>query len=129
MITATDGIISLMAKEIRLIAEDGSFTKIGGGITNGTDGDIKNQAANFPFSGPATMATELPTFGSSAPDQKFVLKYAPQIEEAPIAPNRKFEIDMSDGSTLKGISDAMGKTSLLEREAMHIVDIRILTDE
>jgi type VI secretion system secreted protein VgrG len=36
---------------------------------------------------------------------------------------------MSDGSTLKGISDAAGKTELLERDAMHIAKIRILTDE
>jgi type VI secretion system secreted protein VgrG len=127
-ITATDGIICLMAKEIRLVAEDGSFTKIGGGITNGTNGDIKNQAANFPFSGPATMQTELPTFGGGPADQKFVLKYTPHIDGAPIAPNRKFEIDMNDGSVLKGVSDAMGKTSLLERDAMHIANIRILTD-
>lgn len=72
-ISATGGVISLMAKEIRLVAEDGSFVKIGGGITNGTNGDIKNQAAKFPFSGPATMHTELPVFASGAPDQKFVL--------------------------------------------------------
>ncbi len=127
--TATDGIASVMAKEILLIAEDGSFIKIGGGITLGTNGDIKHQAVNFPFSGPATMHAELPAFGGGAQDQKFILKYAPHIEDAPIAPNRGFEIDMNDGSTIKGVSDAMGKTSLLARDAMHIAHIRILTDK
>ncbi len=43
--------------------------------------------------------------------------------------SRRFEIEISDGSTLKGVSDAAGKTGLLEREAMHIARIRILTDE
>lgn len=128
-LTATDGVVSVMAKEIVLIAEDGSFVRIGGGITLGTNGDIKSQAANFPFSGPASMHTEMPTFDGGTPDQQFVLKYAPHIEDAPIAPNRNFEIDMSDGSTIKGVSDAMGKTGLLARDAMHIADIRILTDE
>ena len=128
-VTATDGVVSVMAKEILLIAEDGSFIKIGGGITLGTNGDIKNQAANFPFSGPATMHTALPTFGGGAPDQKFVLKYGQHAEGAIIAPHRGYEIDMSDGSTIKGVSDALGKTSLLARDAMHIAHIRIVTDK
>lgn len=128
-ISATDGVISLMAKEIRLVAEDGSFIKIGGGITNGTNGEIKNQATKFPFSGPATMHTELPAFATGSPDQKFILKYGQHTEGAVIAPNREFEIDMNDGSMVKGTSDALGKTSLLARDAMHIANIRILTDK
>ena len=128
-VTATDGKIVMMAKEIQLIAEDGSFIKIGGGITLGTNGDIKHQAANFPFSGPATMQAEMPTFGGGSPDQKFVLKYGAHTDDAVIAPNRQFEIDMTDGSTLQGISDAAGNTSLLQSDAMHIAHIRILTDK
>ncbi len=128
-VTATDGKVVLMAKEIHLIAEDGSFIKVGGGIVLGTKGDIKQQAANFPLDGPATMAAELPTFESGSPDQKFVLKYGAHDEDAVPAANRRFEIEMSDGSTLKGISDAAGKTELLERDAMHIAKIRILTNE
>jgi type VI secretion system secreted protein VgrG len=128
-ITATEGIASVMAKEIHLIAEDGSFVKIGGGVTLGTNGDIKHQAANFPFSGPATMHAELPTFSGATPDQKFILKYGQHAEGGIIAPNRGYEIDMSDGSTVKGIADAFGNTSLLARDAMHIAKIRILTDK
>lgn len=128
-VTATDGKVVLMAKEIHLVAEDGSFIKLGGGITLGTKGDIKHQGANFPFDGPASMAVELPTFETGSPDQKFVLKYGAQGDEAVAAANRRFEIDMSDGSTLKGVSDAAGKTEVLQRDAMHIAAIRILTDE
>lgn len=128
-VTATDGKIFLMAKEIHIIAEDGSFIKIGGGISLGTKGDIKHQGANFPFDGPATMAAELPTFDSGRPDQKFMLKYGAHGDDAVPAANRRFEIAMTDGSTLKGTSDASGYTELLERDAMHIAHIRILTDE
>ena len=124
--TATDGKIVGMAKEIMLVAEDGSFIKIGGGITLGTSGTIAHKGASFPFSGPATSSTELPTFGSGAPDQKFVLKYGAHSDSASLAPNRAFEITMNDGSIVKGISDAEGKTSLLQRDAMHIAAIRIL---
>ena len=128
-LTATDGIISLMAKEIRLIAEDGSFIKIGAGITLGTNSEIRNKAAGFPFSGPATMPVELPNFSSGDPDQKFILKYGAHTEGAAIAPNRAFEIDMSDGSTLKGVSDALGKTDILQRDAMHIAKVRIVANK
>ena len=125
-LTATNGTIKLMAKEIHVIAEDGSFIKIGGGITLGTKEDIAHKAANFPFGAPATMAAEFPTFGGGAPDQKFMLQYNPFGESAVIAPNVHYEIDMSDGSSLKGVSDAKGMTDLLQRDAMHIAAIRIL---
>ena len=125
-LTATNGVIKLMAKEIHVIAEDGSFIKIGGGITLGTKEDIAHKAANFPFSSPATMAAEFPTFGGGAPDQKFMLQYNPFGESAVIAPNVHYEIDLSDGSSLKGVSDAQGMTDLLQRDAMHIAAIRIL---
>lgn len=128
-ITATDGKVVVMAKEIQFVAEDGSFVKVGGGITLGTQGDIKHHGANFPFDGPATLATELPVFDSGTPDQKFVLKYGAHGADPVAAANRHYEIEMSDGSTLKGISDAAGKTGLLERDAMQIARIRILSDE
>jgi type VI secretion system secreted protein VgrG len=128
-LSATDGVITIAAKEIRLVAEDGSFTRIGGGITHGTKGDIKNQAANFLHDGPSTMAASLPAFTTAKPDQQFVLKYGAHTDSAIIAPNRRFEIDMTDGSKLNGTSDADGKTHLLERDAMHIASIRILADE
>lgn len=128
-VTATDGKVVLMAKEIHLIAEDGSFIKVGGGISLGTKGDIKHQGANFPFDGPATMAAELPAFEGGTPDQKFVLKYGAHGGDAVPAANRRFEIEMSDGSTLRGTSDAAGNTDILQRDAMHIAHIRILADE
>ncbi|MDC8756676.1 type VI secretion system Vgr family protein [Janthinobacterium fluminis] len=128
-ITANDSKIVLMAKELHLVAEDGSFIKIGaGGITLGSNGDIRHKASSFPFSGPATMHTELPTFGGGAPDQQFIVKYGAHTDAAMVAANRQFEIDMSDGSTIKGVTDADGKTAILQRDAMHIADIRILKD-
>ena len=114
---------------IELIAEDGSFIKIGdGGITFGSSKPLKFHAPEFDFDGPTTMATVFPTFGGGSVDQKFVLRYGAHDGEA-LAPNRHFEIDMTDGSTLKGITDAAGKTSLLQRDAMHIAKVRILTDK
>ena len=36
-----------------------------------------------------------------------------------IAPNTPYEVDLSDGSTLQGVSDDQGRTSLKQRDAMH----------
>ena len=127
--TATEGKITAMAKVIELIAEDGSFIKIGdGGITFGSSKSLKFHAPDFDFDEPTTMATVFPNFGGGSVDQKFVLRYGAQDDGA-LAAKRHFEIAMTDGSTLKGISDAAGKTDLLQRDAMHIAKIRILTDK
>ena len=63
--TATDGKLVGMAKEIVLIADDGSFIKIGGGIDIGTQGTITHHGANFPFVGGTVMNTAFPDFSES----------------------------------------------------------------
>ncbi|HEY5801646.1 MAG TPA: type VI secretion system Vgr family protein [Burkholderiaceae bacterium] len=126
-ITATEGKILGMAKEIVLIADDGSFIKIGGGITLGTKGTIAHHAALFPFTGPQTMKTELPVFKDDPTDERFVLKYLPHVDGGTIAANRKYAITLSDGAIVKGVSDAEGKTDLLERDAMQFASIEILS--
>jgi type VI secretion system secreted protein VgrG len=124
--SATNGNLVGMAKKIVLIAEDGSFLQIGDGITLGTRGVIAQKAAGFPHSGPATLSAELPAFGTGKPDQKFKLHYGGA--SGTLAALRRFEITMSDGSVKAGTSDAQGLTELLERDAMHIAQVRILSD-
>ncbi len=126
--TSVDGKIVGMAKEIVLIAEDGSYIKIGGGIALGTNGAIAHKAASYPFSGPATMASEKPVFDSGDSNLRFVLKYGANDKGgATVAAQRAYEIVMSDGSIVKGVSDAEGKTDLLLRDAMQIADIRVFS--
>ena len=125
--TATNGNLVGVAKEIHLISEDGSFIKIGAGITLGTNGVIAHKAGSFSHDPPATMSAELPTFGQGSPDQKFELRFGGA--GAPLAPLTRYEVEMSDGSTKSGISDSQGKTELLQRDAMHIARIRLLNSK
>jgi type VI secretion system secreted protein VgrG len=60
--TSADGKIVGMAQEIVLIAEDGSFIKIGNGITLGTKGTITHHGASFPFKAAETMKNSFPVF-------------------------------------------------------------------
>ena len=75
------------------------------------------------------MAADLPSFSAGPADQKFVLQHDPFGELMQAVPNAPYEIDLTDGSTLKGVSDANGKTELLARDAMRIADIRILKEK
>ncbi|MGC4060174.1 MAG: type VI secretion system Vgr family protein [Aquabacterium sp.] len=117
-----------MAKTHTFIAEDGSFIKIGdGSVTLGSNGPIKSFGASFPHAGPQTMSGTKPQFGKGQPDGQFVLRYGdPFHPDSLIAPNSHYEVDMSDGSTVKGISDDKGHTSLNQRDAMHIAAVHIV---
>ncbi|NVD74192.1 type VI secretion system tip protein VgrG [Duganella sp. BJB1802] len=59
-LTACNGNLTATAKEIVLIAEDGSYIKIGGGITIATAGAAKHHGAIFSFEEGATMSVEVP---------------------------------------------------------------------
>lgn len=116
-----------MAKTHTFIAEDGSFIKIGdGSVTLGSKGPIQSFGASFPHTGPQTMAGTKPQFGKGQPDGDFVLRFGDHFHpQSVIAPNTPYEVDLSDGSTLKGVSDEAGRTSLKQRDAMHIAAVRI----
>ena len=116
-----------MAKTHTFIAEDGSFIKIGdGSVTLGSKGPIQSMGASFPHTGPQTMAGTKPQFGKGQPDGDFVLRFGDHFHsQSVIAPNTPYEVDLSDGSTLQGVSDDQGRTSLKQRDAMHIAAVRI----
>jgi uncharacterized protein (DUF2345 family) len=119
--------VTLMGKVLTFIAEDGSFIKVGGGgITLGSNGPVAQKAASFPHSGPATMATEVPTFSKGEPDGRFVLRFDPSDPNS-IAAQQRHRITLSDGSQIEGVSDAAGLTSLTPRQAMHIASVQILS--
>ncbi|WP_137936409.1 DUF2345 domain-containing protein, partial [Chitinivorax sp. B] len=128
-LTATDGKLIGLAPEIVLIANDGSFIKIGNGITLGTQGTIEQKAVSFPHSGPATMAAELPTFDKGQTDQKFILQYQAFSEAAEAAANTAYRIQLSDGSVVEGKSDEQGHTELLQRDVMRIAKIELFRDK
>ncbi len=127
--TATEGKIIGVAKEIVLIAEDGSFIKIGGGITIGTSGTITHHGSSFPFKGGSTMTAALPTFDSGDADLKFQARYYADMNGGIPAPGLDIVTKVSDGSDLDERSDASGKTKLIERQGMHIASAQVLKNK
>ena len=113
----------ITARSITLVAEDGSFIKIGDGITLGTNGAIKQHAASFPHAGPQTVAAQKPEFTQEAVQASFVLRRNAANPHSPPLAEQPYKIELSDGSVVEGITDAEGRTSLAERDAMHIATI------
>jgi type VI secretion system secreted protein VgrG len=127
--TATEGKILGMAKEVILIAEDGSFIKIGDGITLGTNGTITHHGSSFPFKGSSTMTAVLPKFDSGDGDAKFQARYYAHMDGGIPAPDLDIVSSVSDGSSQEERSDAEGRTQLIERNAMHIVTAQAIKNK
>jgi len=128
-LTATEGKVICMANEIVLIAEDGSFIKIGNGITLGTNGAITHHGASFPFKEPSTMKAALPSFGNGKTDLKFQARYYAHKDGGIPAPDLEITSKVSDGSEQQERSDADGKSQLIERDGMHAVAVQAIKPE
>jgi type VI secretion system secreted protein VgrG len=125
-LTANTGEVLLSAPRIRLVAEDGSFLRIGGGITLGTQGGVEFHAASHALLGPSTEQADRPSFGKDGTDQKFQLHYPGHSEDTPLlAANQAYSITLDDGRVVQGVSDAQGLTDLLRDEVTRIARIEV----
>lgn len=133
-LSATDGTATLSAKVILLVAEDGSFLKLGDGPpVFGSKQSLKFHSPDFKFEGPESMAAQLPTFGESRADQKFAVRYArgAPLEDGsrPLGgavKDARLKVLLSDGTDLQARSGADGKSDLIERDAMHMADVDLM---
>ena len=130
-LTASEGTATISAKVILLVAQDGSFLKLGDGPpVLGSKAPLKFHAPDFTFEGPQSMAAQFPEFGTAGADQRLELRYprgvAGEDGSEPlggVVEDMKMKMSLSDGSSVESRSGADGKSELLEREAMHMVDI------
>ncbi|WP_307733017.1 DUF2345 domain-containing protein [Massilia agri] len=133
-LTASDGVVTVSAKALHLVVEDGSFIRMGDGVfVIGSKHPIQFHAPDYLYDGPETMTPLRPTFNSEGADQKFELRYPPstRVENGEpvmggIVRDASMDISLSDGSSMKARSGADGKSELIAREAMHLADIGLL---
>ncbi|WP_419690053.1 type VI secretion system Vgr family protein [Burkholderia theae] len=126
-ITATDGEVVISGKSIRLIAEDGSYMKIGGGIQGGSNDAFTMHTGGHDFLDPATDHVTPPTFNQAGTDQKFRLRHPAVDGDTTVhaVPNRPYKITLNSGKVIKGVSDHEGLTQLADSDAMHIAHIQV----
>ena len=125
-IATNENEVLITAPNIRLVAEDGSYIKIGGGVTLGTQGDISLLSASHKWGAPSTQQVTKSTFNNAPTDQKFRLHYPGEDGETSPAANKPYRITLDDGRVIEGKSDANGLTDLVNDEAMRILKIDIL---
>ncbi|CAJ3348707.1 Rhs element Vgr family protein [Burkholderia pseudomallei] len=125
-ITTNEHEVFVSAPKIRLVAEDGSYLELGGGITLGTNGDIKLLSASHQWGGPSTAQAAKSGFGNQPTDQRFKLHYPGEDGDLQAAANKRFRITLDDGRVIEGKTDASGLTDLVKDDAMRIAKIDYL---
>ncbi|WP_244970327.1 DUF2345 domain-containing protein, partial [Pseudomonas lactis] len=112
--SAAEGEIVLTAPTIRLVADDGSYIKIGGGIEIGTSGSAIVHAANHDWVGPKTDRVPMPAFGRDGADQRHVLHFEGDAKAAALS--QAYNVALEDGSVVQGITGSDGGTEQIQRE-------------
>lgn len=133
-LSASEGTATISAKVILLVAEDGSFLKLGDGApVLGSKQDLKFHAPNFKFDGPETMTAQLPAFDTAGVDQKFDVRFPPGVPlengdqpDGAAVENARLLVELSDGTQADLRSGADGKSELVQRDAMHIADVTLM---
>ncbi|UVW28777.1 type VI secretion system Vgr family protein [Massilia sp. H6] len=133
-VSATEGTVTVSGKVILLVAEDGSFLKLGDGPpVLGSKQSLKFHAPEFFYEGPESMTAQFPKFGEGVADQKLAVHYARgtplENGDRPLGgavKDARMNIGLSDGSAMQVRSGADGKSELIERDAMHMADISLM---
>lgn len=124
-VTASEGLITISAKTILLVAEDGSFLKLGeGSPVLGSKQALKFHAPDFTWEGPETMSAQLPSFKKDGTDLKFVPRFYPNFDGGVPAAGLTYKIESPAGNT-QGSTDAAGATATLKHERMHVASIHL----
>ncbi|HRL21530.1 MAG TPA: type VI secretion system Vgr family protein [Alcaligenes sp.] len=126
-LTSTENEVLITAPVIRLVAADGSYIKIGDGVTLGTQDDIQLLAASHQWGGPSKDQVDVSAFSRKPTDQQFQLHYPEHSADRPaLAANQAYRISLNDGRVVEGVSDDQGRTSLVQDEVMRIARIGIM---
>ena len=122
-VTASEGSITLAAKSIMFVTEDGSFFKLGeGSPVLGSKQPLKFHAPDFIWDGPETMNTELPSFKKDGTDLEFEPRLYPHLDGGIAAAGLAYKIASEAGSS-EGSTDSAGATIPLKHDQMHVARI------
>ncbi|GLU33351.1 type VI secretion system Vgr family protein [Trinickia caryophylli] len=125
-IATNENEVVITAPTIRLVAQDGSYIKIGGGVTLGTNGDISLLSASHKWGGPSTQQAAKTAFDNAPTDQRFRLHYPGEDGDKATAANQAYRITLDDGRVIEGKTDAGGLTDMVKDDAMRILKVDIL---
>lgn len=126
-LSAAEGEVVVTAPTIRLVADDGSYIKIGGGVEIGSQGKVIVHAREHDWLGPNTDSAQIPAFTRDPAAQRLAFHYPGHADDSVrMAVDHAYQITLEDGSTVQGLTDASGLTEHVEREAMHQAQVAAL---
>jgi type VI secretion system secreted protein VgrG len=127
--SATEGEIVLTAPTIRLVANDGSYIKIGDGVEIGTPGTMTVHADKKIWAGGKSDGMDIPAFGRDPASQRLLLHYPGHSPDDPaLATGNAYRLKLEDGTLLTGLTDASGVTQMIEKDSMQRVEVSALRD-
>ena len=119
-LSATQGEVVISGPIIRLVADDGSYIRIGGGIEMGTNDKVLVHASDHDWLGPKTDSVSVPSFTRDPAAQRLAFHYPSHAGDSSLmAADHAYQIEVGDGSVVQGLTDAAGLTERVEREVMH----------
>ena len=126
-LSAAEGEVVITAPTIRLVADDGSYIKIGGGVEIGSQGKVIVHASEHDWVGPKADSAQVPAFARDPAAQRLAFHYPGHADDSVrMAVDHAYQIKLEDGSTVQGLTDASGLTERVEREAMHRAQVAAL---
>ena len=124
-LSAAEGELVLTAPTIRLVADDGSYIRIGGGIEMGTQGKAIVHASEHDWVGPKTDSVSVPAFSRDPAAQRLAFHYpGDEAEGSRRAADHPYQIELEDGSLVQGTTDKAGLTQRVAREAMQQAEVK-----
>jgi type VI secretion system secreted protein VgrG len=130
LISTAENEVVVTGPTIRFVADDGSYIKIGGGVTLGTNGDINLLSASHKWGGPSTESPAKSAFNNAPTDQRFRLHFSGDTPDAPMpAANQAYKITTDTGQVIQGVTDANGLTQTVKDEGMRFLKVDILQPE
>lgn len=125
-ITSANGRVVVEAKSELLLKCGGSYLRLSqNGIEDGTQGGRTVKSASFSRQGPSSLGESMNTWDHANLDEQFTLRLP--FCGSPVA-NRKFSIIRDDGSVIRGMTDADGKTGLQKSIFAEGVRLRVDPD-
>lgn len=122
--SASEGEIVLTAPTIRLVADDGSYIRIGGGVELGSASPITFQADDYVWGKAKRDNADCPTFGRDPASQRILLHYPGHASDSPaLAAGNAYRLKLQDGSLLSGVTNHEGVTQVVEKQTMQAVEV------
>lgn len=123
-IMSTEEHILMSANKHITMTSGGAYIKISdGNIEIVCPGNLIFKSASRSFTGPGSMAANMPTFDTGKTGRKFALYQ--HGDKANAVADHNYKIKLDDGQIIEGVTGADGLTKLAEKDAMRIANIQV----